>query len=401
MSAGDSSDSDDGKFDGTPPELRDIADNLRRDVIPAESKSQYAAEYSRFCEWRRNRSDIESTFLSNNLVTAYYAESQKRYKASSLFSKMAMLKKELYAREKFSMESACWSTCTQISRKSKRIQETKKAYVFEPEHLERFIMEGNSSPSLNLAVILAYHGALRPSELYNLKIEDCELKNNCNFIFTVRDRKTSHNGGMSAWTVSGAVQNWASPVPHWRQILTLRSEYSKREPLKEYVFLQVANNKIVNQRIGVHTLGDLSKKIGKINNLKIDPAKLTGYSFRRTSATALANSGASVHQLRQHLGHKSLGVATEYIDSSKSMQIQNSERLAGLTETSTRTLSALISTTSTENAKRSNSSSMPASLYFGSGAFANCSNLTLNISINGLPPDPSKENISAKKQRHE
>ena len=75
----------------TPTEIREAADELRRDVIPAHSKEQYDREYEIFCNWRdKKRLGIK---VSDNVVEAYYAELTGKYKAWSLFSKMAKLKK--------------------------------------------------------------------------------------------------------------------------------------------------------------------------------------------------------------------------------------------------------------------------------------------------------------------
>lgn len=47
-----------------------------------------------------------------------------------------------------------------------------------------------------------------------------------------------------------------------------------------------------------------------------DPEKYTGHSFRRTSATLLANSGADIITLKQHGGWRSTNVVEGYVENS-------------------------------------------------------------------------------------
>jgi len=104
----------------------------------------------------------------------------------------------------------------------------------------------------------------------------------------------------------------------------------------------------------------------------------------------LANAGASAHQLRQHLGHKSLGVATEYIDTSKSVQREVSERLAGepgsaASSSSTTTSSSSASHTITyeqENTQNADAPNWCFGQYISHGA-----TVTFNINIAGNQPN--------------
>ena len=60
-----------------------------------------------------------------------------------------------------------------------------------------------------------------------------------------------------------------------------------------------------------------------------DPHLFTGHSLRRTSATVLADRGASSTTLRHKLNQKSETAVNEYISSSKSVQKTNAAMLAG------------------------------------------------------------------------
>lgn len=67
-----------------------------------------------------------------------------------------------------------------------------------------------------------------------------------------------------------------------------------------------------------------------------DPHLFTGHSLRRTSATVLADRGASGTTIRNKLNQKSEQAVNEYISSSKSVQKTNAAMLAGYQETQNR-----------------------------------------------------------------
>ena len=63
-------------------------------------------------------------------------------------------------------------------------------------------------------------------------------------------------------------------------------------------FLKYCNGKCVLQVVGVNTIGEVPKKLAKFLNLP-NFNEYTGHSFRRSSTTMLANSGATIQQLKQ------------------------------------------------------------------------------------------------------
>lgn len=65
-------------------------------------------------------------------------------------------------------------------------------------------------------------------------------------------------------------------------------------------FLTYRNGECVKQVIGINTIGNMPKIAAKFLNLK-DPDSYTGHTFRRTSATLLADSEGSMLEI-QRLG---------------------------------------------------------------------------------------------------
>lgn len=83
--------------------------------------------------------------------------------------------------------------------------------------------------------------------------------------------------------------------------------------------------KCINQPIGINTVGAMPQRIAKYLNLP-NTNLYTGHSFRRSSATLLANSGANITTIKQHGGWKSTSVAEGYIENS----IGNKRRISDL-----------------------------------------------------------------------
>jgi len=80
-------------------------------------------------------------------------------------------------------------------------------------------------------------------------------------------------------------------------------------------FLNYKNGKCTKQVIGKNKIGNMPKEIANYLNLP-DPQAYTGHSFRRTSATLLADSGGDITTLKRHGGWKSSQIAEGYIEDS-------------------------------------------------------------------------------------
>lgn len=97
----------------------------------------------------------------------------------------------------------------------------------------------------------------------------------------------------------------------YRKFLALRPSNAK----SRHFFLAYRKGKCVNQVVGINTFSKLPANIAKYLNLP-EPNAYTGHSFRRTSASLLAEAGGDILQLKKHGGWKSTAVAEGYVDSS-------------------------------------------------------------------------------------
>lgn len=92
------------------------------------------------------------------------------------------------------------------------------------------------------------------------------------------------------------------------------------------LFLKYAQNKCSKQPVGINTFGKMPSVIAEYLKLP-NPTCYTGHSFRRSSATMLANSGGDLITVKKHGGWKSSAVAEGYIDSTLSKKIDISNKI--------------------------------------------------------------------------
>lgn len=153
-----------------------------------------------------------------------------------------------------------------------------------------------------MALILGINGACRCIELYNLTIKDMTCHDHEMWV-KLRDTKTKTDRVF-------VVKNENLPIIQKYQ--TLRPPATTCDKF----FLQYRNGKCHNQVIGRHKMSKFPKDIATFLNLA-NSENYTGHSFRRTSATLLADSGANLVSLKRHGGWKSDKVAEGYIEESK------------------------------------------------------------------------------------
>ena len=78
-------------INGTPPELKKIADEASLNLLPEKSRKKYLVVYEKFTNWRNER----KAPTTENVLLAYFNELSTSFKPSSLWSVHSMLKSTL------------------------------------------------------------------------------------------------------------------------------------------------------------------------------------------------------------------------------------------------------------------------------------------------------------------
>lgn len=159
-----------------------------------------------------------------------------------------------------------------------------------------------------VALIFGVTGACRIQELTNITVKDIE---NHGQMLLVKIPITKNKIPRS-FTIHGPFYEIV------KKYESLRSPKAKNDRF----FLNYQNGKCTCQPIGINKFGSMPKEIAKFLDLA-DAESYTGHSFRRTSATLLANSGADIMTLKRHGGWRSNNVAESYVEDS----IQNKKEI--------------------------------------------------------------------------
>lgn len=139
-----------------------------------------------------------------------------------------------------------------------------------------------------------------------MKTEHIKESQDC-LIITIPETKTYVE---RRFTVIGEI-----PVNNLN-LLDIYRRYKSQRPKNiktSSFFLQLRHGKCISQVVGINNFSRIPVQIAKYLKLP-DPESYTGHSFRRSSATLLANSGGDLLQLKKHGGWKSSTVAEGYVD---------------------------------------------------------------------------------------
>ncbi|KAK5641791.1 hypothetical protein RI129_010338 [Pyrocoelia pectoralis] len=138
------------------------------------------------------------------------------------------------------------------------------------------------------------------------KVKDVEIKPDVGIVKILQ----SKNKIPRSFVVTGCGEtvNWLKILEKYMKLRPSNTKESK-------FFLRYGNGKCVRQVVGKHTLSAIPMKIAKFLNLN-HCKDYTGHSFRRTSATLLANSGGLDCFIRIHSNSSTVDPAEEFLECS-------------------------------------------------------------------------------------
>lgn len=216
-------------------------------------------------------------------------------------------------------------------------------------------------------MILGVSGACRREELYNITLNDIEDRDS--FIIVKIPNTKTHI--QRSFTITNKEDETIHYLEIIRKYIKLRPSHVKSSRL----FLNFQKGKCTTQVVGKGTIGKWPIKIAE--HLKLEnPTNYTGHSFRRTSATLLANKGVDILGLKRHGGWKSSAVAESYVEDSLQNKIKFAEKiLHGNNESSSANSTSVSCATFSVNANDPDKSTFPVSIN-------NCNNCTFNFNVN-------------------
>jgi integrase len=238
-----------------------------------------------------------------------------------LWTEVSHLFKYLELEENLSISRAA------VNRFLKTLQAThkkKQAPAFEVEELFSFLDATPNEPEhlvIKLYTLFSYYGALRSSEADSLTFASVNVSTDGLLLTVIRKKTDKANIGEIK-----LIPKHENPR---RCSITIFNLYKSLVVTNKKLWMKFDDRlkKFVNSPIGRNSLAKFASKIAAILG-KTNPASYTGHSFRVTSATALADAGATATNLKRHGGWKSDAIAEGYIRNSKRVKLEIASMLS-------------------------------------------------------------------------
>ncbi|XP_026331515.1 uncharacterized protein LOC113238878, partial [Hyposmocoma kahamanoa] len=290
----------------TPPDILTEARTACDSLLPSISKDRYITTYENFLKWK-NMKNAKS--FSENVVLAYFNELASKYKPSSLWTTYSMLKSTL--KMKNGVDINLYTNLIAFLKRRSDGFIKKKSKVLSLNDVEKFLKYAPDSQYLatKVALIFGIHGACRRQELHNITTKDIE---NQGKMLLVKIPNTKNKIPRS-FIIDGPFYD---VVKKYEALRTTKTK-------SNHFFQNYQKGKCTAQPIGINKFGTMPKEVAKFLGLP-DADCYTGHSFRRTSATLLADSGADILTLKRHGGWRSNAVAGSYVEDS----IQNKANIS-------------------------------------------------------------------------
>ncbi|XP_066585872.1 tyrosine recombinase XerC-like [Prorops nasuta] len=275
-----------------------MAHNIMQNLLPAKSKERYNIAYNEFLKWQKLHN---VTTISEKVMLIYFSELSEKWKASTLWSHFSMLKSTILINH--NLDISKYNNVVIYLKRQSVNYECKKSNVLSPEHIEQFLTNAPDVEYLatKVALIFGICGALRGCELTNLSVDNIEEHVK---MFLVKIPITKNNKPRK-FVIEG---KFYSIVKKYTALRPQQSEIKR-------FFLNYQHGKCKAQPIGKNKFSSMPKQIANFLKLK-DPELYTGHTFRRTSATILADAGANITTIKRHGGWRSDSVAEGYIEES-------------------------------------------------------------------------------------
>jgi len=215
---------------------------------------------------------------------------------------------------------------------------------------------------------MGYFGGLRCAELTALEFNDVAITDDCITVF-IKQSKTDPCGKNNFYfTISSkggcaynVIKNYSGAI------LNKTGRFFQNYNFKSKTFAK--------QPMGRNTIAATPKFIANYLGLA-EPDRYTGHCFRRSSATALADSGASLTTLKRQYRWKSDTVAHSYIDQSKHHKLHVSNSLASIKNNESNKISLAFMEKNESNNILSSDGQTAVSKIVN---INNCSNVIINL----------------------
>ncbi|XP_028132030.2 uncharacterized protein LOC126892541 [Diabrotica virgifera virgifera] len=373
------SDSSEFEDNNTPPDILEQVNITVQSLLPQKSKERYEKQYLNFKQWAKEK---HIRTYSENVILGYFSILAPTLKASTLWSKYSMLRTMLQIKENVDIK---YPKVIAFLKRQNQGYKANNAKTFSREEVNKFLLDAPDHNYLLMKVLLIFgiSGACRCDELVKMVTKDVEDKGSI-LIVNIPNTKTNMQ---RTFVINASSGNGPNDIEIYRKYISLRPKIDQSR-----LFVCYRAGKCSKQLVGKNSISKIPTKIAEFLKLP-NATNYTGHSFRRTSASLLANSGGDILALKQHGGWKSTNIAEGYIEQSLAKKQKISEQIMGVTEVeevdynqpSTSTFGGCQVYNNKSDSENITKTTLAPALTTSGIQIATAQNCTFNININNCP----------------
>jgi hypothetical protein len=135
----------------TPPEIRNIAESAKNELLPEKSKLRYTQAYEYFLKWKADNR-ISQDLVTENILLAYFRHLSTERKPSTLWSLYSMLHKTIELKQHIDISK--YTSLRAFLKKQSKGYKPVQAKTFTEYELKQFLDEAPNEMYLAMKVSL-------------------------------------------------------------------------------------------------------------------------------------------------------------------------------------------------------------------------------------------------------
>lgn len=305
-------------------------------AIPLKSRKNYRAAYSKYVLWKEKNA-IPATSNSESVIGCFINSLVGSIVPTYLWLTSSMIRSHIL------VDTGIMVKTPLVNATIKRLCDgyiPKQAAVLTKEQFGQFLVkESDTFLSQKAIIAIGLSGALRKCEIYNMKFGDVKQLEGT-FLISIPKSKTNTTGSFAVTSPKDA----ASPLNYYNFLERYhRLRVAIGTASDQPYIMQVRFGKCTRQRVGQNSIAKVPQIVANSLGLE-NPKSYTGHSFRRSSTTALAESGADILTIQRHGRWQSSTVAERYMSESVFHRVGVAQRICYEAQTSTSHTEANITT---------------------------------------------------------
>jgi integrase len=290
-----------------------------RIILQHQSASTKAAYDRAVADYEAHRNELPH---SEAVLLSYLTQQSETKASSTLWTLFSLVKK--YMLLECSCDVGRSPRVVDFLKTLSRFHKPKKALALSRDEIFRFLRESSSKDNglVDKLILLAgYYGGLRGCELVALTWEDLTFAHE-GILLRIGQSKTDRAGIGSVKLLPKLDEDFICPVYYFTLYKSLVSATTGR------LFCQFRHGKVTKMPYGKTKVSEVPKAVASFLGLP-SPSAYTGHALRVSSATTLADDGATTLCLKRHGRWKSESVAEGYLRESKAVRLETAGILSG------------------------------------------------------------------------